>query len=271
MLLYVSHWGCNFHVSPWLKSCSCFTNCSLTLSLSLTRWPPCYEPSFYDSLWQHGSRYLWPAVGPHWPEAESRQPDRPAGQDHQHGGGEYHSGEIYTRQQELLNTFSALKQYAVNSDHCNISRQQHKRLFSKQQWWLQWWQAEAIYFSWREGEQAFGCWLGSQTAAIKSRGNVFLKLRAHILVVRHMQFLCRAPTLAVCPSWWRNTYALKARSIFSSEGWCRHRVTCNRLTSVFSVTCWALKYQTILHKSQSVWHASATSFYCFEVLQTPDH
>lgn len=46
-----------------------------------------------------------------------------------------------------------------------------------------------------EGEQAFGSWLWSQTAAIKSsgRGNVFLKLRAHILVVGHMQFLCMAP------------------------------------------------------------------------------
>lgn len=63
----------------------------------------------------------------------------------------------------------------------------------------------------REGEQAFGSWLGSQTAAIKSsgRGNVFLKLRAHILVVGHMQFLCMAPTLAACPSWWRNMFVVK--------------------------------------------------------------
>lgn len=52
-----------------------------------------------------------------------------------------------------------------------------------------------------EGEQAFGSWLWSQTAAIKSsgRGNVFLKLRAHILVVGHMQFLCMAPPLSCVP------------------------------------------------------------------------
>lgn len=69
----------------------------------------------------------------------------------------------------------------------------------------------------REGEQAFGSWLWSQTAAIKSsgRGNVFLKLRAHILVVGHMQFLCMVPTLAVCPSWWRNMFVMKSRSVFS--------------------------------------------------------
>ncbi len=69
----------------------------------------------------------------------------------------------------------------------------------------------------REGERAFGSWLWSQTAAIKSsgRGNVFLKLRAHILVVGHMQFLCMAPTLAVCPSWWRNTFVIESRSVFS--------------------------------------------------------
>lgn len=68
-----------------------------------------------------------------------------------------------------------------------------------------------------EGEQAFGSWLWSQTAAIKSsgRGNVFLKLRAHILVVGHMQFLHGSPPLAVCPSWWRNMFVMKSRRVFS--------------------------------------------------------
>lgn len=66
----------------------------------------------------------------------------------------------------------------------------------------------------REGEQAFGSWLWSQTVAIKSSGsgNVFLKLRAHILAVGHMQFLCMAPTLAVYPSWWRNMLVMKLRT-----------------------------------------------------------
>lgn len=53
------------------------------------------------------------------------------------------------------------------------------------------------------GEGGIDSWL--LTAAIKGsgRGNVFLKLRAHILVVGHMQFPCMAPTLAARPSWWR--------------------------------------------------------------------
>lgn len=67
------------------------------------------------------------------------------------------------------------------------------------------------------GEQDCGSWLWSQTAAIKSsgRGNVLLKLRAHILVVRHMQFLCVAPTLALRPSWWRDMFVMKLRTVFS--------------------------------------------------------
>lgn len=84
-----------------------------------------------------------------------------------------------------------------------------------------------LLFMEREGEsKLFGSWLGSQTAAIKSsgRGNVFLKLWAHILVVGHMQFLCMAPTLAACPSWWRNMFVMKRRSVFSSKGQWRNRV-----------------------------------------------
>lgn len=51
------------------------------------------------------------------------------------------------------------------------------------------------------GEQDCGTWPWSQTAAIKSssRGNASLKLRAHILVVGHMQFLCVAPASASQP------------------------------------------------------------------------
>lgn len=70
--------------------------CTNFLSSSLARWPPCNEPSFHDCHWKHGSCCLRPAAGPHWPKAESRQPDRPAGQDHQHRGGECHSeGTLY--------------------------------------------------------------------------------------------------------------------------------------------------------------------------------
>lgn len=64
-----------------------------------------------------------------------------------------------------------------------------------------------------------GSWLESQTVAIKSsgRGNVFLKLGAHILVVGRMQFLWMPPTLAVYPSCWRNMFAIKMRNIFFSR------------------------------------------------------
>ena len=96
----------------------------------------------------------------------------------------------------------------------------------------------------REAEQVSGSWLGSQTAAIKSsgRGNVFLKLRAHILVVGHMQFLHMASTLAVCPSWWRNMFVMKQRSVSfpvsedeDTKSWpsCPH--TCGRTFPLLTV------------------------------------
>lgn len=71
------------------------------------------------------------------------------------------------------------------------------------------------------GERAFGSWLWSQTAAIKSSGsgNVFLKLRAHILVVRHMQFLCKAPTSAACLPLLVEEYVRnELKSVFLSKG-----------------------------------------------------
>lgn len=70
----------------------------------------------------------------------------------------------------------------------------------------------------RGGERDCGSWLWSQTAAIKSssRGNASLKLRAHILVVGHMQ-LRLLPQLR-SPSWWRETVQSSGGASFPQTG-----------------------------------------------------
>lgn len=82
--LYIS----SYPLPLWSKAAAWLISHYFSFS---NRWPPGHEPSFHDRHRQHGSCCLWPATWPRRPEAESRQPDRPTGQDHEHRGGEYTS------------------------------------------------------------------------------------------------------------------------------------------------------------------------------------
>lgn len=66
---------CDFPLPRWPKAAAWLIAHQYSFC---ARWPPGHEPSFHDRHRQHGSCCLRSATWPHRPEAESRQPDRPA-------------------------------------------------------------------------------------------------------------------------------------------------------------------------------------------------